>query len=213
MKKILYILFFMCSFAQSQTILNSYKFVSNTDVSALIASSTDDGEENRNTGAQAGLTSSDIEMGLNGAIYNVCGLRFTGLNIPAEANIVSAYIQFETHSVQTGTSPSLTIYGEASNAPATFDASTSDIGGRTKTTASVSWSSIPGWETVNERGVDQQTPSLVSIIQELVDRTGYSSTDAIVIIVDDPTENGGVRKAYSYDASSTDAAEIFITYN
>jgi hypothetical protein len=60
------------------------------------------------------------------------------------------------------------------------------------------------WTTTGDAGPDQQTPNLATIIQEIVDRPGWASGNAMVVIV-----NGtGVRSAESYDGDVPAAAPL-----
>ena len=64
-------------------------------VCATISSSTDDAEEETIGGAMD-LNSSDLELCTDRGTSQWVGMRFNNLNIPQGANIVNAYIQFET---------------------------------------------------------------------------------------------------------------------
>ena len=180
-----------------------------TTVSSQIASSAQDAEENVLTGAIS-LTSPDLDFLFDGPDdhENQVGLHFTGLNIPAGATIQSAHIQFTADEAHSGTM-SMLIYGEAADNPQIWSTASSDITGRTKTTASIIWSPLD-WTVLQERGAAQQTSNLSTIIQEIVDRIGYASTDAINIIM---VKNSEVKRvAETYDGSPNDAPELFVTY-
>jgi hypothetical protein len=51
------------------------------------------------------------------------------------------------------------------------------------------------WDVVGEADLDQQTPNLASIVQELVLRPGWSSGNAIALIV----TGTGTRTAESFE--------------
>ncbi|MEM7293830.1 MAG: SGNH/GDSL hydrolase family protein, partial [Pseudomonadota bacterium] len=131
---------------------------------------------------------------------------------------------------------SLNIHGQAADNPGTFTTSSGDITSRSTTAASVSWPGIPAW-VENDKGLDQQTPDLSGIVQELLNRPGWSNGNAMVFIVtgdgqrrgrsfDDPLpspiqppelvieyEGGGTPTANSYseDFSAPSAAEWQVT--
>ncbi len=111
----------------------------------------------------------------------VVGARFTGIAIPPGATITNAYLQFtadEVHSVAT----SLTIRGQAADNPTTFTTATGNLSSRPTTAASAPWS--PGsWLVVGEAGLAQRSTSLAAIIQELVNRPGWASGNAVVLLV------------------------------
>ncbi len=133
-------------------------------------------------------------------------MRFNGVDIPQGATIVNAYIQFqadETNSEAT----SLTIEGEdIDNAP-TFTASDGDISSRTRTTASALWSPV-SWTTVGEAGPDQRTSNVGPVIQEIVNRSGWSSGNSLVIII----TGTGTRVAEAYDGVPAGAPLLHVEY-
>jgi hypothetical protein len=132
-------------------------------------------------------------------------MRFVGVSIPKGATIVNAYVQFQVDEVATKTTR-LRIQGQAiDNAPA-FSAASKNISSRART-AAVSWS--PGrWPTVGAAGPDQRTPSLTSVIQEIVNRTGWSAGNALVIII----TGTGERVAEAYDGKPGRAPLLHVEY-
>jgi hypothetical protein len=141
------------------------------------------------------LTNGDLDMVLDSTTNLIVGLRFTGVNIPEGATITNAYIQFRADESQDGAT-NLTIHGhDIAHAP-TFSAIKFDISNRPKTTAMVDWAPV-AW-TVNQAGVDQQTPNLAAIITELTATgSGWVSGNAMVFIINgsgkrtaDPIEGG-----------------------
>jgi len=135
------------------------------------------------------------------------GLRFPSLNIPKGATISKAYIQFTT-SITDNVATSLTIKGEAVDNSVTFTNTTNNVSNRPQTTASVAWSNIVAWNTVDAATVNQQTPDLKSIVQEVVNRAGFGTTSAISFII----TGTGVRTAYTYDNTPSKAALLHIEY-
>ncbi len=90
--------------------------------------------------------------------------------------IISAYIQVRSehsHSEHTD----LFIRGENEDNPGAFAASSGNISSRTKTVASVTWNNLPAWTG----GDFYDTLDLSSIIQEIVDRPGWASGNAMAI--------------------------------
>src|SRR5262249_54473337 len=147
-------------------------------VERRIAASSDDAEEG-STGVM-NLTSTDLEFVYDTSNQKV-GMRFPSLAIPAGATITSAYVQFETDETQSEVT-NLTIQGQAADTPATFTTTATNISSRPRTNAAVSWSP-PAWTLVGQAGLDQRTPELKSVIQEIVARPGWASGNALVIIV------------------------------
>lgn len=176
-------------------------------VSSQINSGNDDVEE-----SDAGvmyLTSTDIELvydSYNTAGNQTVGLRFTDLGIPQGVTVTSASIQFTVDEISTDASV-LTIFGHNIDDSPGFTASAFNVSQRNKTTASVNWSP-PAWNTVNVYGADQQTPDLSSIIQEIVDLPGFSTSSAISLIV----TGTGTRIAEAYEGVPAAAAKLYVEY-
>jgi hypothetical protein len=169
-----------------------------------VSASSDDAEERAN--GTMYLTSSDLELVFDKSDQTV-GMRFNGVNIPQAATITNAYVQFkvdETNSVAT----SLTIQGEATGNAATFVNSTGNITSRLPTLAAVSWSPVPPWTTVGQAGMDQRTPDIASVIQEIVDLSGWSSGNSLVIII----TGTGERTAESFNGDQAGAPLLHVEY-
>jgi len=173
-------------------------------IEVRVAASTDDAEERADSSISR--TSSDLEMVLDRGGNQTVGMRFNGLTIPQGANIANAYIQFqadEAHSDPT----SLTIQGEDVDNAATFTNDVGSISARPKTTAAVGWSPPP-WTIVGEAGPDQQTPDIALVIQEIVDRPGWSSGNSLAVII----TGTGERVAEAWDGVSAAAPLLHVEY-
>lgn len=173
-------------------------------LNSRIDAGTDDAEERSTQRVQ--LFSSDLELVFDGTNQHV-GLRFNNIAIPPQATIVRAYVQFkvdEPKSVAT----TVIVQGQAADNAATFQKKTSgDISGRPRTAAAVSWSPDP-WLTVGAAGLDQQTPELASVVQEIIDRPDWSSGNSLVLIV----TGSGERVAESYDGDEGGAPLLHVEY-
>lgn len=152
------------------------------------------------------IDSSDLELIDDGGDQQV-GMVFDGVSIPQGSVIRSAYIQFTTDETSSGAT-SLTIYGEDTDNAGTFTTATSNISGRTKTTASVAWDNIPAWDTLQENGSDQATPDLSPILKEIVDRPGWSQGNSMGFII----TGSGSRTAEAYDGSTTEAPLLVVEW-
>ncbi len=157
-----------------------------------VSSSSDDAEDP--VGLKVRLDS-DLDI-VDADVNQTIGLRFTGISVPAGATIVNASVQFRTKDITIGP-VSLTIQGQASDNPDTFTIAIGNVSSRPRTTASVGWVP-PAWPTVGVAGPDQRTPDLSSLIQEIVSRPGWSSGNALVLIV----TGTGTRTAKSFDNGS-----------
>ncbi|MBD2355860.1 right-handed parallel beta-helix repeat-containing protein [Tolypothrix sp. FACHB-123] len=170
-----------------------YKLPTSTKVIEVKVSSSSDDAEQRISG-KMNLDSSDLELINDGGNDQLVGLRFVGVNIPQKAIITNAYIQFkvdEANSVATN----LTIHGEDVDNAATFTTISRNISSRVRTDASVLWKDVPIWNTVNLAGVEQRTPNLKDVIQEIVNRSGWSSGNSLATII----SGTGSRVAQSFD--------------
>lgn len=173
-----------------------------TTLTVPVAVSADDAEESAGTVA---LANPVLKIVNRAGVNQTVGLRFAGLSIPKGATIQSASIQFQCNTKTIGAA-SLTIEGQAADNPATFAKTTNNISARPRTAADVAWVPAP-WATVGARGPDQQTPDLTSVIQELVNRAGWGSGNAMVFII----TGTGVRTAESFNG--TFAPVLSVTYS
>ena len=202
--------------AGGQVAVTNYVSVSPSpgSMTRSIAASSDDAEEQGPDGSSPGamyLDSSDIELvedfepSTNGT--QKIGLRFTNISVPADATITNAYITFravapDAPNTNSGAT-SLTIEGQAADNPATFPTTAYDITNRPRTAASVGWSPA-AWTTGN----DYNTPDLSAIVQELVDRGGWTSGNSMVFIV----TGTGSRASESWDDPGSNPAQLTIEY-
>ena len=168
-----------------------------------VSFSADDAEENLDTGSVS-TVNGDLELGFDGAISQTVGMRFRTIDIPPGATIVNAYLQF---TVVTGTLPSantadLTIRGEAVDNAVIFDVTASSISSRPKTTASVAWQP-PNWLTEAESGPAQMSTDISAVIQEIINRPGWSSGNSLALFITGTgSRRAGVLQRKS-DQSST----------
>ncbi|MCG8404495.1 MAG: hypothetical protein MI923_04770 [Phycisphaerales bacterium] len=149
--------------------------------------SKDDAEED------GGTWNSKLELGQ----MDYVGFRFRNVNVPQGANITAAYVEMRAAD-SNSENTDLTIFGQDADTTSEFSGSSS-ISGRPKTSASVTWNNVPNW-TSNQV---YQTPELKTIIQEIVDRGGWSSGNSMVIMLRSDDLNGK-RMVVSYDSGSGD---------
>jgi hypothetical protein len=168
-----------------------------------VAASSDDAEE-----AVSGwvyLDSSDLELVFDDSNQTVA-MRFNGIYIPQGSTITWAYVQFQVDETDSEATD-LIIEGEASDNATTFVSSSGNISSRPRTTASAAWSPPP-WTTIGEDGYDQRTPDIAPVIQEIVDRPGWTSGNSLVIII----TGDGLRTAESYNGSQDGAPLLHVEY-
>lgn len=189
----------------SQAPTLTVEYVMPTVVSVRVNSGTDDAEENIATGA-IDLTSSDLELTEDGAVQQYIAMRFANMNIPKDAIISSAYIQFATDELFSDPT-SLVIRGIAADNPGTFTTAAGNISSRAITSASAAWSPAP-WTVLQEADAKQRTTDLSALIQEIVNRSGWNPGNAMAIRI-----NGtGRRTAEAYDGSAGEAPQLVVRY-
>lgn len=182
---------------------------STNTVDVRVASDSDDAEETISTGSMY-LDSSDLELiyDSGSAVNQVVGMRFNNINIPNGATISNAHVQFTTGEVSTG-SVNLTVKAQDVDNASTFTSSAYNISSRSLTSAQVSWSPAE-WNTVGEASSNQKTPDIKNVIQEVVNRSGWSNGNSIALIISG--NSGNRRCAESYKGSSTKAPLLHIEY-
>jgi hypothetical protein len=172
-------------------------------VERRIAAGSDDAEESG--AAKMSTNNSDIELVFDRTNQRV-GLRFTALAIPPGATVTRAYIQFTADETQ-NEATSLLIQGQAADNPGTFTTATGNVSSRPRTTASATWTP-PAWVRTGDAGVDQRTPELSGVIQEIVSRPGWASGNALAIII----TGTGHRTAESFEGKAAAAALLHVEY-
>ncbi|MFB3110557.1 MAG: PKD domain-containing protein, partial [Gemmatimonadales bacterium] len=175
-----------------------------TIIEIRVSAGSDDAEERAK--GHVGLTSPALELVFAGGGDQTVGMRFSGVNIPRGATILNAVVQFqavETNSVVT----SLTIEGEGTDNASTFISSKWNISSRNPTAASVIWAPL-SWTTVGDAGPAQLTPNIKPIIQEIVNKSGWSSGNSLVIII----TGSGERVAEAFDGVPSAAPLLHVEY-
>jgi hypothetical protein len=168
-----------------------------------ISASADDAEE-AGSGSVA-LTSSDLEFVTDGSTTQNVGMRFTGLSIPAGATITRAYIQFVADESQSEAT-NLVFAAQASDSAPTFTTTAFNVSSRPRTAATTAWS--PAAWTAGQSGLDQRTPDLTPVVQEVVSRPGWASGNAMAFIV----SGSGHRTAVAFDGSAANAPVLHVEY-
>jgi len=177
-----------------------------------ISSGSDDYEQYVSNG-DMDSGSSDLEITEEGdpASNQLIGLRFNGVVVPQGANITSAYVQFhvdETDVPGDNRPGTKFLRGEAVDNAAAFLDVDNNMSSRPTTSAEASWD-WPLWETVDEEGPDQQTSDISAVIQEIVDRPGWSPGNSLVLIITGSGEN----TAEAFEGEPDAAALLHIEYS
>ena len=138
--------------------------------------------------------------------YQMSGMRFTNINIPRSATITSAYLKITSINTDYRGQIYGAIAAEASDNPADF--SSRMIGNAALTTATVAWDFKDAWSP------DTQyiSPDISNVIQEVVSRSGFSSTNSIAIYYSTRDLSGKARSFASYEYNPVSAAILEVTY-
>lgn len=171
-----------------------------------ISSSADDAEESAS--GSVNLTSTDLELvndSASGAGDQIVGLRFSNVEIPQGAIIREAIIQFAADESQSEITQ-LLIQTEASDYSMPFATNKFDISSRPRSRLSVLWTPPP-W-TAGETNLNQRTPNLAGILQEVVSRPGWKPGNALSFII----TGKGHRTADSFDKSGGIPARLVVNY-
>jgi PKD repeat protein len=169
-----------------------------------VSTGNDDVEER---GSSMSVDSSDLELTTDGGTLQIVGIRFANVTVPAGATVTNAYVQFTTKEVSTGPAP-LTVWGQAADNAATFTTTSKNVSTRARVSTSVPWNP-PDWPILKARGPDQRTPNLTGIVQQVVNRAGWASGNAMAIIV----TGTGRRCAYSFEGGAASAPVLHIEYS
>jgi predicted Fe-Mo cluster-binding NifX family protein len=147
------------------------------DNGVTFPASSDDAEQEND--AIDALFDDDLDAGWEGDPADLfvltTGLRFQHIFIPQGATIDSAFIVVYSHEAKTTEDvANLTIAGEAADHTETFN-ETDLITGRPRTSAQVSWVVAEEWGL----WTPHRTPDLKGIVQEVVNRNGWASGNAM----------------------------------
>lgn len=157
-----------------------------------------------------GFTNSDNGTLIQAAANNYerfwSGYYFGNVTVPQGATITSA--TFEGYALSGTQNLVATVVGNDVDNANNF-ATEADVNGRTQTTASVNWTSQPLTSSAYNT-----SPDISTVVQEIVDRAGWSSGNAMVILVKGRS-NGSVQSAFfaGYETSPSQAAILNISYS
>lgn len=175
---------------------------------APVGSPSDDAEESYN--GTVSLYGDDIELVYDSRCLGrqTVGLRFSTVDIPPQAVIKKAIIQF-TSDEKTVAGCTLQIQGEDADSSIVFNSTGKDISGRSRTRSAVGWRAARWIRPGQANGVEQ-TPDIKTIVQEIINRPGWQQGNSLSFIV---TGLGiGQRTAVSYETSPLKAARLIVDY-
>ncbi len=168
-----------------------------------VVAGTDDAEESAS--GTVNLTSTDLDLTLDGSQQTV-GVRFRGLAVPRGSVVTRAWLQFQAHLAQSGAT-ALEIRGQANDNAPTFAKTTRNVSSRTRTVSAVAWTPAP-WTAIGQEGEAQRTPDLKDVLQEIVNRGGWASGNAVALIV----TGTGLRTARSFEGLAVGAPLLHVEF-
>ncbi|HTN45643.1 MAG TPA: alkaline phosphatase PhoX [Flavipsychrobacter sp.] len=181
-----------------------------------VLSGTDDAEEcvpgGSGTVGTMDVSSSDLEIMLDGTKQQIVGVRFTSLDIPQGAVINRAFIQFYAKGDKAPVSGNAYITAENQANATGFTSASFNITGRSQVQDSVLWSgsTATSWGTTGggSATADQRTPNIAQVLQPVINNASWSPGNALVVLI----KGAGVRNAYSYDGGAVYAPTLIIEY-
>lgn len=141
--------------------------------------------------------------------YTMCTMRFRDVNVPQGVLITDARLKIRAYSTPVLEKPLYgVIHAEDADNPADF--SGRNIRDIVKTDAEVNWDHIPYWETTWW----YTSPDISAMVQEVIDRPGWSVGNAMVITYSNRLSAGNYRQICSYELGSqhTSGPKLEITY-
>ncbi|MCA9345958.1 hypothetical protein KC960_00530 [Candidatus Saccharibacteria bacterium] len=183
-------------------------------INALAGSAYGDVVEERGSNASSSKGSllfgdSDLEMSYDGNTKGnqTIGLRFRSIQTPKNAVIQNAYIQFQADETKTAGVVQFEVYGVASDDPGSWSGNYA-VANATKTSTILDWQP-PNWNSVGSNGVNERL-DVTSIVQELVNRSGWNPNNAMAFGIKWKT-GSGVRTAES--GTSSGGPQLFIQWD
>jgi type IV pilus assembly protein PilY1 len=132
---------------------------------------------------------------------------FPSVLIPQGATIDSAFLRFTAYSIYSTHICNLKCYfNDIDNA---IPPTTPMTAIKLKVTNAIEWNDIPDW--VGDTQYD--TPELKTILQTVINRSGWVSGNSLQVIMDNGSDLGAIRFAYSHDEGVTiKAPTLFVTF-
>lgn len=140
------------------------------------------------------------------------GFRFLNVTVPQGSTINSAIFDLYSAQVTGGTTAKVIYYGNAVDNATTFDTSTEKPQSKTRTTATVTKDyTVSTWTAT--LGFGAETVDLAPVVQEIVNRAGWASGNALVIIgFDNGSSNTNYIGHSTYDRATDRGAKLTIDY-
>ena len=166
---------------------------------------------------------SDGVVSITGTVIGFQSDRFGGFRfmpgVPHGARVLRAYIQFTSSATpaESGTTAcTVTIWCQSADNAATFTTASKNVTDRLKTGQSVSWNlpssaGADAW-VVGDRGLNQRTPDLRHVIQQVLDRAGWAADNGLVVLMHQTDGGLGARQVAARDHASLAPAKLTLRY-
>ncbi len=180
----------------------AYPVTVDPTIDPIVSASADDGAQN---GASMDITGTQPRLGL----ITHLGHRFV-LTGPASGDTIDVAYQTTNQPASFADEvDDVDLYCQATDNAAAFTTTDNDISNRTSTSAVVTWNPDP----IDIGTGDQNGPSLVSPIQEVINRAGWSSGNGLALImIQTPATSGTDWRVRHYDGSTTECPRLHIEY-
>lgn len=177
-----------------------------TTFSYRVSSNTDDGRGRSSTSTSNDvLNDTSLPLGTydGNAIYT--GFRFTNLQIPRNATVLSAYLEFTASANNSGSSNLTIKVQDSNNAGALCTGGTGCTRLRSRTyweTTTVAWNNVPAFTS----GMVYRSPDIASLVQRIVNKGTWNPGNAMLFAIN----GSGTRYVTPHDNNPASAPRLVI---
>jgi hypothetical protein len=186
------------------------------EVQQSVGASADDANEVIGGASDGVVSIAGTTIGLQSDRF--AGFRFTP-SVPQGARVLRAHIDFTSSTTIGGSgigACTITVWCQSADNAATFATASKDVSGRPKTSQSVSWNLPPsdgaGAWLVGDRGLNQRTPDLRHVLQEVLDRAGWASGNGLAFLFHQTDGGLGARQVAARDHATLAPAMLTLRY-
>lgn len=150
-----------------------------------------------------------LTFGNNGAATSF-GVRFVSVTIPQGTTLTSATLTLTANATYSGGAISMIVKGQAADNPGVFLTTGKDLDPtvRARTTAAST-----AWNLASVVADTAYSKDVTSVVQEIINRAGWASGNALVLIGDDnASPSSDWQDMWAYDGSTTKAPKLDIVY-
>ncbi|MHC4207673.1 MAG: hypothetical protein ACYSTT_23710 [Planctomycetota bacterium] len=186
----------------------SFTIVAIQSVEYQVSASEDDGYATNDS--LQNLSSDFLRAGLSsfaGSPYYMSGMVFRNVNIPQGSEIISARLKVQSHEYRLDGNVYAKIEAEAVDNAESLGGPR-HIGSLPRTSSSVDWDHSEPWAA----DTWYESPDIAEVVQEVINRAGWSSNNSLTILYSTRSDEGGYRNFSSYDRGGDFAPKLEITY-